>query len=587
MDDIYSRIRQVEINSGVSPDFIEKTLTQDITTLEAFYDLVDNAIDAARNHILQNDFEKDSAGLPANYHGYKVHIRIDKNSVRVLDNCLGIDEKTLTNTALYTAANSNHAYGIGYYGLGLKRALLKMGSEFSLAVDNGKSIFKCHFGSNDIGGNKDRKIYANEYLSRKRFKSLFSVSDLKDEIKNDLHNPSWFENAVRGFSLRYSIYISKGFEIIIHNITTGSFERIKGTVPTLRHDALFLPQREIINIDGVEVTIESGIHKEYTFPKEVNYSLSINKKLTEQFGIYFVCNDRIIVAASTAKEHGWSAKWHSEYNGFVCWVRFISKEPNKLPWNTSKTAIRVDSSLFLTVRDRLKPIADRYRAEIKSRYPSKTTATSGSSSVTEGTAAQVPSAGTVAASPIQVITPSTTVSAKPKMKKPKLRPLEPLHRDREILVDWDLCTVSVPEERKKEYAIFFELCKLNSKDIPIVCAVMLRVFIETTIKQISPLIGATGKNLGETSLDVAKQLYQLGYYDQVVKDLVSKYSTTEGGVFSINNIQSHVHSTRFHPSQSVVNTYWTELEPFLSACWKYISEQDIKKKQNATELADS
>lgn len=585
MVDIHSTIRQVEINSGVSPDFIEKTLTQDITTLEALYDLVDNAIDAARNHILQNDFEQDDSGLPANYHGYKVHIRVDKNSVRILDNCFGIDEETLTNTALYTAANSNHAYGIGYYGLGLKRALLKMGSKFSLAVDNGQSIFKCHFGSDNIGGNKDRKIYANEYISRGRLKSLFSVSNLKDEIKNDLHNPSWFGNAVRGFSLRYSIYISKGFEIIIHNITTGSLERIKGTVPTLRYDALLLPQRELVNIDGVEVTIESGIHREYTFPKESNYSRSTNNRLTEQFGIYFVCNDRIIVAASTAKEHGWSAKWHSEYNGFVCWVRFISKEPNKLPWNTSKTALRVDSSLFITVRDRLKPIADRYRAEIKSRYPSKTPSTSGSSPVTGKTTTQVPSAGTVTAPPIQV--PSTTGSAKPKVKKPKLRPLEPLHRDREILVDWNLCTVSVPEERKKEYAIFFELCKLNSKDTPIVCAVMLRVFIETTIKQISPLIGGAGKNLGEKSLDVAQKLYQLGYYDHVVKDLVSKYSTTEGGLFSINNIQSHVHSTRFHPSQSVVNTYWTELEPFLSACWKYITEKDIKNKQNDTELVDS
>ncbi|XYX39843.1 hypothetical protein WKI72_18500 [Candidatus Erwinia dacicola] len=44
---------------------------------------------------------------------------------------------------------------------------------------------------------------------------------------------------------------------------------------------------ELINIDGVKVTMESGIHKEYTFPKEVNYSRSINNRLSNQFGIYF------------------------------------------------------------------------------------------------------------------------------------------------------------------------------------------------------------------------------------------------------------------------------------------------------------
>lgn len=577
MVDISSSIRQVEINSGVSPDFIEKTLTQDITTLEALYDLVDNAIDAARNHIFQNNFERDESGLPANYQGYKVYIRVDKNSVRILDNCLGIDEKTLTNTTLYTAANSNHAYGIGYYGLGLKRALLKMGSRFSLAVDNGQSIFKCHFNSENIGGNKDKKIYADVYPSRGRLKSLFSVSDLKDEIKNDLHNSSWFDNAVHGFSLRYSIYIEKGFEITIHNTTTNSFKRIKGIVPTLRDNALLLPQREIITINDVEIVIEAGIHKEYTFPREKNYSLSKNKKLTDQFGIYFVCNDRIIVAASTAKEHGWSAKWHSEYNGFVCWVRFVSKKPNNLPWNTSKTALRVDSSLFIKVRDRLKPIADRYRAEIKNRYLNKTTTTGTSSSTTEDTTVQQPSTGPTPASPLQAADTSTTSSIKPKVKKPKLRPLEQLHRDRELLVDWNLCTISIPEERKKEYAIFFELCELNSKKTPIACMVMLRVFIETTVNQTCLAIGISGKSLSDKSLNLAKKLCDIGYCDHILKDLVVKYSSTEGGLFSINNIQSHVHSTRFHPSQSIVNTYWTELEPFLSACWRYISEKDISK----------
>lgn len=578
MVDINSSIRQVEINSGVSPDFIEKTLTQDITTLEALYDLVDNAIDAARNHILKGDFEKDASGLPASYKGYKVHIRIDKDSVRILDNCLGIDEETLTNTALYTAANSNHSYGIGYYGLGLKRALLKMGSTFSLVVDNGLSIFKCHFSSENIGGNKDRKIYANQYISRNRLKSLFSVSQVKDEIKNDLHNVSWFKNAVHGFSQRYSIYLSKGFEIIIHNVTTRSLERIKGTVPTLRNNALLLPQREIINIHGVEVTIESGIHGDYAFPKESNYSLSLNRKLTDQFGIYFVCNDRIIVAASTSKEHGWDAKWHSEYNGFVCWVKFISKEPNKLPWNTSKTALRVDSSLFITVRDRLKPIVDRYRAEIKSRYPSKANSKSGILPVTGGTPAQVPATITVPVPPTTATTLSSPGSTKPKKKKPKLRPSEPLHRDREILVDWNFCSVLVPQYREKEYGMFFELCKLSSKDVPITCAAMLRVFLETTVKQTSISLNINWENLSKNTLSVAKKLCDQGYLEHVVKDLIGKYATTEGGILSINNIQSLVHSVKFHPSQPLVNTYWSELEPFLSACWKYIAEEDIKKK---------
>jgi len=70
--------------------------------------------------------------------------------------------------------------------------------------------------------------------------------------------------------------------------------------------------------------------------------------------------------------HGFkTGKWHSEYNGFVCIVRFVSEDSNKMPWNTAKTALKTDSTLFLKVRERIQPIADFYRGEIKKQYPSE------------------------------------------------------------------------------------------------------------------------------------------------------------------------------------------------------------------------
>ena len=45
-------INQVKIRSGISEDFLEKTLTDDVTLLEALFDFIDNSIDAARNHLM-------------------------------------------------------------------------------------------------------------------------------------------------------------------------------------------------------------------------------------------------------------------------------------------------------------------------------------------------------------------------------------------------------------------------------------------------------------------------------------------------------------------------------------------------------
>jgi len=106
--------------------------------------------------------------------------------------------------------------------------------------------------------------------------------------------------------------------------------------------------------------------------KKKNYSLSNNRAITSEFGLYFICNDRVIVAASSSSEHGWKTnKWHSEYNGFVCLVRFVSEDSKKMPWNTAKTALKTDSTLFLKIKEKIQPVADFYRGEIKKKYPSK------------------------------------------------------------------------------------------------------------------------------------------------------------------------------------------------------------------------
>lgn len=363
-------IKTIEIHSGVSPDFLENTLTPDITVLESLFDLIDNSIDAARNHLISNNFEKDRFGLPDNYSNYMISIRLSKNSISILDNCLGIEEENLTNRVFMTADISNHKFGIGHYGLGLKRALLKFGNKYAMSSDNGKIAFKLRFDTAMIAGNKSFK--ANAYNSSGYRKTLFIVSDIKTEIAYEISSKDWFENAVKKLSIRYAEYITKGLKLNISNNIHAEFKNIIGALPKLREDAKYKPIIEHIKIDGVDVFIEAGIHKLYHFPIEGDkYSISENKKITDDFGLYFVCNDRIIVSSSTEKEHGWKTKWHSEYNGFVCIVRFVSEDSGKMPWNTLKTALKTDSSMFVKVRNKIQPIADAYRRDVKKIYLNK------------------------------------------------------------------------------------------------------------------------------------------------------------------------------------------------------------------------
>lgn len=366
------KIKTIKVATGVSPTFLEETLTQDITPLESLFDLIDNSIDAARDHLLKNSHPTDAYGLPADYSGYSIHIRIDKDSIRVLDNGLGMDEEVLSQKAFRVAELSNHSFGIGHYGLGLKRSLLKFGTTYGMAADTGEIAFAMRFDSKHFGGQPSKALTADQYPSRGRRKVLFSVSDLKTSVKYEIKDKEWLINAIKQLSVRYALYVSKGLKITIRSIPHGEFKLINGSIPSLRENTKVRIKGQHLSEDGVDIFIDAGIHGEHLFKEEENYSEPKIRSISHEYGLYFICNDRVIVAASSSEEHGWKTnRWHSEYNGFVCLVRFISKDARKLPWNTAKTALKTDSTLFLHVKEKLQPIADSYRGEIKRKYPPK------------------------------------------------------------------------------------------------------------------------------------------------------------------------------------------------------------------------
>lgn len=471
--------RTIKIQTGVNPSFLENTLTEDISPLASIFDLIDNSIDAARDHLLKSKPVKDEYGLPASYLGYKIQIRLDHDSFRILDNCLGIEENTLSKKTFYVANTSNHSFGIGYYGLGLKRSLLKFGSAYALATDSGDAIFKMSFNNKDFGSNDGESLTADEYSSNGRRKVLFSVSNLKSEVKYEIHSDRWFDNAIKELSIRYAIYVSKGLQITFRSISHHKCIKIDATLPTLRTNGKFPPQKsEPTTIDGVSVYIESGIHNDYLFPSETGHSIAKNRLLTKYFGLYFICNDRVIVAHSLASEHGWKTTWHSEYNGFVCLVRFVSENSGKMPWNTAKTAIRTDSTLFLKVREDLQPIADFYRQDIKRRYTKKPKPTETPPITTTSTApgTQLPLLPTATST----LSPGPAVGGKP------IVPLSPAISNQHLHVtNWaNLLPPHFPTSDENIInALVIEAIRLEMAKTPYAAAMLYRAMLEAALKR--------------------------------------------------------------------------------------------------------
>src|SRR3989344_2999791 len=112
------------INASPSKSFFIRTLTKDIGLIGAILDLIDNSIDS----YIENSF-RDRGKISLNY---------SKDKFVLEDNCGGIKkDKVYDHVFRFGKPSENRGKTIGTYGIGLKRAILKIGNNILIEADDG------------------------------------------------------------------------------------------------------------------------------------------------------------------------------------------------------------------------------------------------------------------------------------------------------------------------------------------------------------------------------------------------------------------------------------------------------------------
>lgn len=352
--------KRIKVRHGVDPSYLENVLTKDITALESIFELIDNAVDAARDRLLASpDLERDKYGLPSRYDGYKVEIRLRANSLVFADNCAGIPKTVLMDRAFVIGAMSNHAYGIGRFGIGLKRALFRLGTQYRLYTDTGEFRAVMSFRDAHLKGG-DLELFALQRASLGAPMTVIRISQLRDRVRHEFDAEAWRAALPTVLSKRYGRYVAKGLTISVNK------SEIEPFGPGFRSYKDVKPTSEsTVGPNGVSIYIDTGMHERYRIKGEDDYSKTEVGSLTDEFGWYFVCNDRIVEIATHTPNLGWKTRWHQEYYGFVGWAYFVAEDPEHLPWDTKKTTIDPHSPAFRAIADRLQVFAEDYKSKNK------------------------------------------------------------------------------------------------------------------------------------------------------------------------------------------------------------------------------
>lgn len=336
--------KRIEVDAKPTKDFFIYMITRDIQINPAIVELIDNAIDGAKRIRPNKD-----------YSGLWIKLYFDRESFIIEDNCGGIDVETASKYAFKfgrpSGRPSSNGFFTGVFGIGMKRALFKLGEYFEIHSVTPNDSFLMNLDVEEWmrTENWDFPIMASyEKSEMLETGTKIEIKKLKQEASNRFQTVS-FMNALISYIEKYrSVEAENGLEIYINN-TLVSFSK-----DTLLETNEIKPYKNKITLANGTISIVAGI--------------SHNGK-PEQAGWYVYCNGRLVLFADKSELTGWGNEYksyHPSLAGFRGYIYFESADLLLLPWNTTKTGVDPLNPMYVAALSEMKAASEQIFSLINS-----------------------------------------------------------------------------------------------------------------------------------------------------------------------------------------------------------------------------
>jgi hypothetical protein len=323
-------------------------LTRDIPLVAAFLDLLDNSINAAVEpsaHRLETaqgymDLFQDATVTPA----VAVHLEVSSGKVEIRDTASGISAKTAENHVFKFGRPAGEAHAgdrLSVYGIGLKRAMFKLGNKIQMRSDHTEGGFELDL---DVAQWEKATelpwtftLTPREPAKPDACGTTITVTELYDDVSRRIDDGVFLGQLRDAISQTYAFYMSKFVTIQVND------EPITGAVIEVGSNHA----SENLAFDDVTIAITAGIGK----PEGGQYR-------EKNSGWFIFCNGRVVIAADKGFLSGWGTGsglpiFQPKHRPFLGTVFFVSPNVEHLPWTTTKAAINEESLVWQNARRRM------------------------------------------------------------------------------------------------------------------------------------------------------------------------------------------------------------------------------------------
>ena len=348
-NDVAGTLPAKKIHTDPTKDFFVTMITRDILLRDCIFDLLDNSIDGARR--------KPSGDGAKTFAGHEIRLAFNAESFCIEDNTGGIRLADAIDYAFHFGRRSDSpeiAGGIGLYGIGMKRAIFKIGRLCEVTSHADDASFKVAINVDEW---KVRDPWDFDYedieRSAKRGTQI-KITALNDGVKQMLGDTAFKNELMKAIARDYAFFIQQGLRVTVGTDVVPSYKF------QLRQSDPIVPSVEQYEDNDVPVPLLAGLVDD--LPDDIPDELKPGK--VDRYGWFVICNDRVVLAADKTDATIWGDDnfnvWHPQYNGFAGFVFFNASDQRQLPWTTTKRELDPASPLYRRAVIRMKAVTQLF-----------------------------------------------------------------------------------------------------------------------------------------------------------------------------------------------------------------------------------
>lgn len=336
--------------------FFVNMLTRDIELVDAILDLLDNCVDG----ILR---QKGASSSQTPYQGFKAEIQFDENSFSISDNCGGIPWDLHDYAFRMGKEDPNRDSNlptVGVYGIGMKRAIFKIGRECLISTQNNQDCYEVEITPDWIDQPNKWHLPVSESSQRNQEDgTTIVIGQLNEGIATHFgeNSKNFTRELIDKVKTHYAFILEKGFQVKINGneVEAKTIQLILDNTESA--DRVIRPYIFQVEADGVDVFVCVGFKGSIPSQEEVYAEQQKRQFSSMEAGWTIICNDRAVLYHDRTQLTGWGdigvPRYHTQFIAIAGIVEFKSLDAAKLPTTTTKRGINASSPLYLEVRQRM------------------------------------------------------------------------------------------------------------------------------------------------------------------------------------------------------------------------------------------